>query len=194
MTRIAKRVFDIICAVVSITIFLPFLILISIAIRLDSKGPVLFKQERVGYRGKPFVMYKFRSMVANAEVDEKPQLCREDDDRLTSVGNFLRAHHLDEFPQLINILKGEMSFVGARPERKYYADKIAQQDPRYTLLYQLQPGIFSMATLYNGYTDTMDKMLRRLNMDLDYLDHCCIWLDIKIIVLTSYSIISGKKF
>ena len=140
------------------------------------------------------MIYKFRSMVADAEGDKSPQLCQQNDHRLTKVGGFLRAHHLDEFPQLFNILKGEMSFVGPRPERKYFVDQIIEQDSRYALLYELRPGVFSMATLYNGYTDTMDKMLRRMEMDLDYLENCSTGLDLKIILLTSCFIVSGKKF
>ena len=140
------------------------------------------------------MIYKFRSMVADAEGDKSPQLCQQNDRRLTKVGSFLRAHHLDEFPQLFNILKGEMSFVGPRPERKYFVDQIIEQDSRYELLYELRPGVFSMATLYNGYTDTMDKMIRRMEMDLDYLENCSTRLDLKIILLTSCFIVSGKKF
>ena len=189
-----KRVYDILVASLSILFFLPLFIIISIAIRLEDGGPIFFRQERIGYRGRPFMIYKFRSMVTNAEVDKNPQLCQKNDKRLTRVGNFIRIHHLDEFPQLINILKGEMSFVGPRPERKFFVDQIIQQDSRYILLYQLRPGVFSMATLYNGYTDTMEKMLRRLEMDLDYWDHCSVLVDFKIIVLTSCFIVLGKKF
>ena len=129
-----------------------------------------------------------------AEADGKPVLCRKEDDRLTGVGKFLREHHLDELPQLWNVLKGDMSFVGPRPERKYFVDQIMAVNPDYKLLYSLRPGLFSPATLYNGYTDTMEKMLRRLNMDLAYMENHTLWLDIKIIFLTVYYILSGKKF
>ena len=110
------------------------------------------------------------------------------------MGRFLRDHHLDEFPQLWNIFIGDMSFVGPRPERKFFIDQIMEHDPRYEQLYAVRPGIFSMATLYNGYTDTLEKMLRRLEMDLDYVAHRTFWLDLKIIWLTTVSILSGKKF
>ena len=110
------------------------------------------------------------------------------------MGRFLREHHLDELPQLWNVLRGEMSFVGPRPERKFFIDKIMAVNPDYELLYQLRPGLFSLATLYNGYTDTMEKMLERLRMDLEYLRGRSLWLDVKIIYLTVASILSGKKF
>ena len=131
----------------------------------------------------------------DAEALNTPQLyAGEDDSRLTEVGKFIRAHHLDEFPQLWNVLKGEMSFVGPRPERQYYIDQIMEYNPDYAKLYVLRPGLFSYATLYNGYTDTMEKMLKRLDYDLQYLEDYSFWTDIKIIYLTSISIIFGKKF
>jgi len=165
-----------------------------IAIKRDHDGPVIFKQERIGRFGRPFTIYKFRSMTVNAEA-KGPQLCSENKDkRLTKTGKFLREHHLDELPQLWNIFIGDMAFIGPRPERKYYIDQIIQHDPRYTYLYQIRPGITSMATLYNGYTDTMEKMLKRLEMDLDYLKHRSWWLDGKILGLTFLKIAFGKKF
>ena len=118
----------------------------------------------------------------------------DNDPRLTKVGKFLRAHHLDELPQLYNVFKGDMAFVGHRPEIKYYIDQIIQRDPRYTLLYQMRPGVTSYATLYNGYTDSMEKMLKRLELDLYYLHHHSWWLDVKILGLTFLSIVLGKKF
>lgn len=133
-------------------------------------------------------------MTICSEKDGKPALCQKDDKRLTKIGRFLRHHHLDELPQLWNVLKGDMSFVGPRPERKYFADQIKAINPDYELLYQVRPGLFSPATLYNGYTDTMEKMLIRLRMDLDYLRTRTFWLDCKIILLTIASILLGKKF
>ena len=122
-----------------------------------------------------------------------PMLSNDNDIRLTRVGAYLRKHHLDELPQLWNVLKGDMSFVGPRPERKYFIDKIMEHDPRYPLLYELRPGVTSYATLTNGYTDTMEKMLRRLELDLYYLEHNSLWQDCKILLNTFYSILSGKK-
>jgi lipopolysaccharide/colanic/teichoic acid biosynthesis glycosyltransferase len=132
-------------------------------------------------------------MRTDAE-NEGPQLWNsETDDRLTKAGKFLRDHHLDELPQFWNVLVGDMSFVGPRPERKFYINQIIKEDPRYEYLYQIRPGITSMATLYNGYTDTMEKMLKRLEMDLDYLKHRSWWLDLKILGLTFLNIVFGKK-
>ncbi len=190
-----KRTLDFVTSVISMIVFSPLFLIIYIAIKREDGGDAIFKQERVGYRGKIFTLYKFRSMSMTAEKEGKPVLCSgKDDQRLTRVGRFLREHHLDELPQLWNVCKGEMSFVGPRPERKFFVDKITAINPDYQLLYQLRPGLFSAATLYNGYTDTMEKMLERLRMDLDYLYNRSLWLDTKIIFLTAYSIISGKKF
>lgn len=190
---VSKRSFDIIFSILGIIIIIPVYAIISLLIKLEDGGPIIFKQERIGYKGKPFTIYKFRSMVVSAESNGKPALCQKNDKRMTRTGFFLRAHHLDEIPQLWNILKGEMSFVGPRPERKYFVDLIVAVNPDYELLYKLRPGIFSPATLYNGYTDTMEKMLERLRMDLEYMRNRTFWLDIKIIYLTVISLLTGKK-
>ena len=133
-------------------------------------------------------------MVVDAEKNGEPQLWdAKSDNRLTKTGKFLRDHHLDELPQFWNVLIGDMSFVGPRPERKFYINQIMQHDPRYECLYQIRPGITSMATIYNGYTDTMEKMLKRLEMDLDYLKNRSWWLDAKILGLTFLKIAFGRK-
>lgn len=190
-----KRVLDVMASVIGMAVFSPLFLIIYIAIKWEDGGKAIFRQERVGYHGETFTLYKFRSMIASSESDGRPALCSGADDRqLTRVGRFLREHHLDELPQLWNVLKGEMSFVGPRPERRFFVDKIMYINPAYALLYQLRPGLFSAATLYNGYTDTMEKMLERLRMDLDYLYNRTLWLDTKIIFLTVFSILTGKKF
>ena len=190
-----KRLFDLVCVFFASIVFFPFIIAVYIAIKLEDGGPAIFKQERIGKGGKPFMLYKFRSMKVNAEKDGKPQLWSgEEDERLTKVGKFIRNHHLDELPQFWNIWKGDMSFVGYRPERQYFIDKIMAENPNYAKLYAMRPGVFSEATLYNGYTDTMEKMLKRLEMDLDYMKRQSIWLDIVIIFKTGVSILTGKKF
>ncbi len=190
-----KRALDLIASIVGMIVFSPLFFVIYIAIKWEDGGDAIFRQERVGYHGNIFTLYKFRSMTVTSEADGKPVLCSgASDKRLTRVGRFLREHHLDELPQLWNVCKGDMSFVGPRPERKYFVDQIMTVNPDYKLLYQLRPGLFSAATLYNGYTDTMEKMLKRLRMDLDYLYNRSLWLDTKIIFLTVYSILSGKKF
>ena len=189
-----KRWIDFFFAGICLIVFSPLFLACYIAIKRDHDGPVIFKQERIGRFGRPFTIYKFRSMTVNAE-SKGPQLCSEHrDKRLTKTGKFLREHHLDELPQLWNIFIGDMAFIGPRPERKFYIDQIIQHDPRYTYLYQIRPGITSMATLYNGYTDTMDKMLKRLDMDLFYLENRSWALDFKILGLTFARIAFGKVF
>ena len=193
--RCLKRTFDFTLALVSLVLFSPVMLIIAILIRREEPdGDVIYTQERVGYKGRPFKLYKFRSMYMDAEKDNAPQLYQEQDPRLTKIGAFIRAHHLDEFPQLWNVIKGDMSFVGPRPERQYFIDQISAVRPDYKRLYALRPGLFSFATLYNGYTDTLEKMLRRLDLDIKYLENYSLWTDIKIIFLTSQSIIFGKKF
>ncbi len=193
--RCIKRTFDFTLALVSLVLFSPVMLVIAILIRREEPdGDVIYTQERVGYKGRPFKLYKFRSMYMDAEKDNAPQLYREQDPRLTKIGAFIRAHHLDEFPQLWNVIKGDMSFVGPRPERQYFIDQISAVRPDYVRLYALRPGLFSFATLYNGYTDTLEKMIRRLDLDIKYLENYSLWTDIKIIFLTSQSIIFGKKF
>lgn len=190
-----KRLLDVVCVFFASIVFMPFFVAVYIAIKLEDGGPAIFKQERIGRGGEPFMLYKFRSMKVDAEKDGKPQLWSgSEDDRLTKVGRFIRNHHLDELPQFWNIWKGDMSFVGYRPERQFFIDKIMEQNPDYAKLYAIRPGVFSEATLYNGYTDTMEKMLKRLEMDLEYLEKQNLWLDIVIIFKTGVSILTGKKF
>lgn len=192
--REVKRWFDFFAALACLILFSPLFLVCYIAIKRDDGGPVIYKQIRIGRFGRPFYIYKFRSMRTDAEEDG-PQLWNAGmDDRLTKAGKFLRDHHLDELPQFWNVLRGDMSFVGPRPERRYYIRQIMECDPRYEYLYQIRPGITSMATIYNGYTDTLEKMLKRLEMDLDYLGKRSWWLDLKIVALTFFNIAFGKKF
>lgn len=188
-----KRALDIIGALAGLVILSPLFIIIYIGLKLCNRGTVFYKQERIGLHGRAFDIYKFRTMIANTEEDGVPQLAEVNDKRLTPFGKFLREHHLDELPQLWNVLIGDMSFVGYRPERKYFIDKIMEYRPDYAKLYAIRPGITSMATIYNGYTSTMEKMIRRLDMDLDYLNHRSMSLDLKIIVTTFVAIFFGKK-
>ena len=192
--RNIKRITDFVIAAVSLVVFSPLFLICYIAVRREDGGPAIFKQERLGRFGRPFYIYKFRSMRVDAEKDGPALYQHERDDRMTKVGKFLREHHLDELPQLYNVLIGDMAFIGPRPERKYYIDQIMEHDPRYRYLYQIRPGVTSYATLYNGYTDTMEKMLRRLELDLYYLEHRSWWFDIKILVKTFINIVFGKKF
>ena len=189
-----KRAFDFTGALVGLVILSPVFLLVFILLRRQADGPVIFRQERIGYGGKPFYILKFRTMVIDSEDEGIPQLAQKSDDRLTPVGKFLREHHLDELPQLVNVLKGDMSFVGPRPERRFFIEKIMERNPDYEYIYLMRPGTTSLATIYNGYTDTMEKMLIRLQMDLDYLQKRSLLLDLKIIFTTAEYIIFGKKF
>lgn len=191
-----KRVLDFIIAAVCLVVFAPLFLICIVAIWLEDGAPTIYRQERIGLHGKPFYIYKFRSMTRDAEKDG-PQLLLEgalNDPRLTRVGRFLRAHHLDELPQLWNVVRGDMAFIGYRPERKFYIDQIMERDPRYEQLYAIRPGVTSYATLYNGYTDTIEKMLRRLELDLYYLKHQSLWFDFTVLAKTFISIVFGKKF
>lgn len=192
--RNVKRILDCIVAAVLLVIFSPLFLVCYIAVRREDGGKAIFKQERIGRFGRPFNIYKFRSMKIDAEK-AGPALYKEGKDkRLTKTGKFLCEHHLDELPQLWNVFCGDMAFIGPRPERKFYIDQIMERDLRYRYLYQIRPGVTSYATLYNGYTDTMEKMLRRLELDLYYLEHRSWLLDAKILWLTFWKIASGKKF
>lgn len=188
-----KRTFDCILAFICLVLCFPLFVIFYIIIRKENGCPVIFSQERIGKGGKSFMILKFRTMIEEAEKDGVPQLAEKNDNRLTPFGGWLRKHHLDELPQLWNVLKGDMAFIGPRPERKYFIDKIMKHDPRYELLYQIRPGVTSYATLYNGYTDTMEKMLRRLELDLYYLEHQSLWFDMKILIKTFLKIVGGKK-
>lgn len=188
-----RRFFDIIISIICLIVFSPLFLICYIAIKIEDNGDAIFKQERIGKNGKPFNIYKFRSMKMEAEK-HGPALCCDKDNRLTKTGRFLREHHIDELPQLWNVLKGDMAFVGPRPERKFFIDKIMEYDNRYKLLYQIRPGVTSYATLYNGYTNTMEKMLKRLELDLYYIEHRSLLMDLSILLKTFFSIIFGKKF
>lgn len=194
--RVTKRMLDFVASGCCLILFSPLFLLCFLLIKLDDGGPAIYKQERIGRFGRPFQIYKFRSMKVDAEKSG-PALSHADgqsDPRLTRIGRWLRAHHLDELPQLWNVFIGDMAFIGYRPERKFYIDQIMEHDPRYAFLYQIRPGVTSYATLNYGYTDTMEKMLRRLELDLYYLKNRSWWFDCKVLFLTFVSIIFGKKF
>ena len=189
-----KRGLDMIISAICLILFSPAFLIIAIAIKKEDGGPVIYKQERIGRFGRPFYIYKFRSMRTDAESMGPALYSGEEDPRLTKVGRFIRAHHLDELPQLYNVLCGEMAFIGPRPERKYFIDKIMEVDKRYYFLFQIRPGVTSYATLYNGYTDTLEKMIKRLDYDIYYLRNRSWWFDAKILGMTFMSIVFGKKF
>ena len=192
--RNVKRTGDFLLALVALILFSPLFLYCYIMVKKEDGGPAIFRQERIGRFGRPFYIYKFRSMIVDAEKNGPQLFGHAKDKRLTKNGKFLRDHHLDELPQLWNVLKGDMAFIGPRPERKFYIDQIMECDPRYIFLYQIRPGVTSYATLYNGYTDTMEKMLRRLELDLYYLEHRSWWFDAKILTKTFINIAFGKIF
>jgi lipopolysaccharide/colanic/teichoic acid biosynthesis glycosyltransferase len=191
--RALKRITDIVGALLSLVVCSPLFLFIYIVIKSQHDGPAIYCQERIGLGGEPFTIYKFRTMSVDTEKDGTPRLAEPDADTSSAFCLFLRKNHLDELPQLWNVLKGDMSFVGPRPERKYFIDKIMEKDSRYKYLYQVRPGITSEASVYNGYTNTLEKMLKRLSMDLDYMQRRSLWSDLKIICLTVYSVVGGKK-
>ena len=189
-----KRAFDIISSLIGFIICSPLFIVVILLLTYQNNGSVFFRQVRIGYKGQPFIIYKFRTMSSVVE-EEGPQLIANSDGaNSTRLELFLRNHHLDELPQLWNVLRGDMSFVGPRPERQFFINKIQAHPDRYNLIYQMKPGLTSEATLYNGYTDTMEKMLRRMEMDIHYLEHRSLWLDFIIVIKTILNIITGKKF
>ena len=193
--RFIKRSFDLVLSGILLILFSPLILICAIAVYLEDGSPVIYSQERIGQGGRPFRILKFRSMRRDAEAMGIPRLYTgENDPRLTRVGKFLRQHHLDELPQLWNVFRGDMSFIGYRPERQFYIDRIMAVNPRYRYLYQIRPGVTSYATLYNGYTDTLEKMLTRLDLDLYYLRNHSVWFDIRVLLLTFLSIAGGKKF
>ncbi len=194
LEKAMKRGADAVCAAVGLVVLSPLFLLIGVLLKRQKNGPVFFRQERIGYKGRPFQIYKFRTMATESEEDGPRLVPRCDEEHSTPLESFLRVHHLDELPQLWNVLIGDMSLVGPRPERKYFIDKIMQYNPNYVKLYEIRPGLTSEATLYNGYTDSMAKMLRRLDMDLYYLEHRSLGMDLRIVWRTAVSMLSGMRF
>ena len=192
--RNVKRIVDCMIAVILMILFSPLSLICYLAVKSEDGGPAIFKQERIGRFGRPFYIYKFRSMRLDAEKHGPALYAGGKDGRLTRIGKFLREHHLDELPQLWNVFCGDMAFIGPRPERQFFIDQIMKEDPRYRFLFQIRPGVTSYATLYNGYTDTLEKMVRRLRYDLFYLEHRSWGFDFKILFMTFMSIVFGKKF
>ena len=186
-----KRAFDIVVSLVMLTLLLPEYILLAIAIKLTSKGDVFYKQERIGLHGVPFNIIKFRTMTQNSEGDT-PQLTLDNDPRITSLGRWMRKYRIDELPQFWNILRGGMSIVGPRPERRYFINQIEAKAPYYCLIYKIRPGLTSWGPIKVGYTDTLDKMIQRLNYDIVYIENMSISLDIKIMFHTIAIIFNGK--
>jgi exopolysaccharide biosynthesis polyprenyl glycosylphosphotransferase len=186
-----KRAFDIILSLIMLILLLPVYIFLAIAIKLTSTGTVFYKQERIGLHGIPFNIIKFRTMAQNAEGDT-PQLTLANDPRITPIGKWMRKYRIDELPQFWNILRGDMSIVGPRPERRYFINQIEEKAPYYCMIYKIRPGLTSWGPIKVGYTDTLNKMIQRLNYDIVYIENMSISLDIKIMFHTIAIIFNGK--
>jgi len=186
-----KRFFDIVISFLSLVLLSPILFYFMIQIKLDSKGPVFYRQERVGRFGRPFKILKLRTMFTGSE-NGTPKLSSTNDDRITRFGRILRKYRIDEIPQFWNIIKGDMSLVGPRPERNYYINRIIVDAPYYCLLYKIRPGLTSWGPIKIGYSDTIEKMIERLNYDIIYLENMSFLTDIKIMIYTIEIIFKGK--
>ena len=180
---VSKRGFDILISLIAMILLSPLYLFLAIAVKCSSPGPVFYKQERIGLRGKPFNIIKFRSMYMDAEKSG-PMLSSKEDNRITKIGRFMRQYRLDETPQFFNVLRNDMSLVGPRPERQYYIDKITERAPYYTLLLDIKPGITSWGEVKYGYAENVDEMIERLRWDLLYIENMSLQMDVKILIYT----------
>jgi lipopolysaccharide/colanic/teichoic acid biosynthesis glycosyltransferase len=188
---VSKTMTDYLFSFVFLILMSPFLLVLAAIIWLSGKGPVVYTQDRIGKDGKPFSIYKFRSMVFNAEKGE-PFLSGSGDERVTKTGRFLRKYRIDEIPNFFNVIKGEMSIVGPRPERLFFINQIIKNAPNYIELHKVKPGITSWGQVKYGYASSVDEMIERLDYDLYYLKKRSFWFDLKIIVLTIGTIFKGR--
>lgn len=187
-----KRLIDVLVSVLVMVLLMPVYAIIALLVKRDSPGEIIYRQERIGYHNKPFHILKFRTMVKDAEADGEPQLSTDTDSRVTRIGKTLRKYRLDELPQFWNILCGDMSLVGPRPERKFYIDQIMKRAPYYALVHQVRPGLTSLGMVKFGYAKDVDEMLKRLRYDIIYIENMSLVNDLKIMVYTVKTVISGK--
>ena len=186
-----KRTFDVIISMLAMILLAPLMLYLSLKIKQDSKGPVFYRQKRIGRNGAEFEILKFRTMYFGSE-NGKPKLSSPNDERITNAGRLLRKYRLDEIPQFWNVLKGDMSIVGPRPERKFFIDQIIKEAPYYCLLYRIRPGLTSWGPIKIGYSDTIDKMIERLNYDIIYMENMSLLTDAKILISTFEVLFRGK--
>jgi lipopolysaccharide/colanic/teichoic acid biosynthesis glycosyltransferase len=191
LNLLVKRCMDVVISLAGLVLTLPLSLLLMLLIKCSSSGAVIYRHERIGKNGKPFMIFKFRSMIPDAEQDG-PQLSSRFDPRITSVGRFMRRLRLDEIPNLVNVLIGDMALVGPRPERRYFIDQILQRAPEYTWLLKVKPGVTSWGQVKYGYAENIDQMIRRMKFDLVYVENMSLWVDIQILVRTIYIILQGR--
>ena len=187
-----KTICDFFLAVILLTVSAPFLVIISLLVKLDSKGPIFFRQIRLGKNCQQYSLIKFRTMVQNAEQKSGPIWTKENDSRITSIGKWLRRFYLDEFPQLLNVIKGEMSIIGPRPERPFFVEKLVQEYPSYLDRLSVKPGITGFAQINQRYDDNISDVRKKLEFDLFYIKRLNFMFDLKILMKTVLVMISGK--
>lgn len=190
--HLAKRGFDVVCACIAFVVLAPLFALAALLIKLTSRGPVIFTQTRVGKDGQLFKIYKFRTMRVDAEKETGAVWCKENDPRLIPVGKFLRKTHMDEIPQFVNVLIGDMSVIGPRPERPEFVAKLKEQIPNYERRLEVKPGITGLAQVWHRYDETLADVRKKIRYDLLYIKNICLWTDVRIFLRTFRVVLTGE--